>query len=170
MNVREGWQGRFSSVVMDERYLLAAARYVELNPVKAKLVRNPFRYAWSSARAHKTGEDDVLVTAKPLLNRVDDWPGFLAGGWPAEVEELRQHERTGRPAGLGTLREAAGTEAGACAAPAEGRPPTQEEGKAINPYRVPGCQGMKAFSCTRRKGLADTCGAANQDGQRISYD
>ena len=38
VNFREGWrghlwQGRFASFVMDESYLLAAARYVELNPV-----------------------------------------------------------------------------------------------------------------------------------------
>ena len=32
------WQGRFASFIMDEPYLLAAARYVELNPVRAKLV------------------------------------------------------------------------------------------------------------------------------------
>ena len=35
------WQGRFASFVMDEPYLLAAARYVELNPVRAKLVTSP---------------------------------------------------------------------------------------------------------------------------------
>ena len=34
------WQGRFASFVMDEPYLLAAARYVELNPVRARLVRS----------------------------------------------------------------------------------------------------------------------------------
>ena len=42
VNFREGWrghlwQGRFASFVMDERYLLAAARYVEMNPVRAGL-------------------------------------------------------------------------------------------------------------------------------------
>src|SRR5205814_348213 len=42
VNFREGWrgylrQGRFASVVMDEPYLLAAARYVGLNRVQARL-------------------------------------------------------------------------------------------------------------------------------------
>jgi putative transposase len=42
INFREGWrgrlwQGRFASFVMDEPYLLAAARYVELNPIRAGL-------------------------------------------------------------------------------------------------------------------------------------
>jgi putative transposase len=40
VNLREGWrgylwQGRFASVAMDEPHLMAAARYVELNPVRA---------------------------------------------------------------------------------------------------------------------------------------
>ena len=43
---REGWhgylwQGRFASFPIDEPYLLACARYVELNPVRAKLARTP---------------------------------------------------------------------------------------------------------------------------------
>jgi putative transposase len=45
INFREGWrghhwQGRFASFVMDENHLLTAARYVELNPVRAGLVRH----------------------------------------------------------------------------------------------------------------------------------
>jgi putative transposase len=57
VNVREGWrghlwQGRFASFVLDEPYLLIAARCVELNPVRAGLVNAPSRYRWSSAAAH----------------------------------------------------------------------------------------------------------------------
>jgi putative transposase len=55
------WQGRFSSYVMDGQYLLAAARYIELNPVTARLVKRPEQYQWSSARAHMTAKDDELV-------------------------------------------------------------------------------------------------------------
>jgi Transposase and inactivated derivatives len=55
------WQGRFASFVMDESYLLAAVRYVELNPVRARLVREPEVYPWSSAAAHVRGADDALV-------------------------------------------------------------------------------------------------------------
>ena len=44
------WQGRFASFVMDEPYLLATTRYVELNPVRAGLVTGPSEYPWSSAR------------------------------------------------------------------------------------------------------------------------
>src|SRR3990172_2582361 len=52
INFREGWrghlwQGRFGSFPMDEKYLLTAARYIELNPVKAGLARSPEEYPWS---------------------------------------------------------------------------------------------------------------------------
>jgi putative transposase len=43
------WQGRFASFLMDEQYLLAATRYIELNPVRAGLVSIP---AWSRPGAY----------------------------------------------------------------------------------------------------------------------
>lgn len=94
------WQGRFSSFVMDERYLLAATRYVELNPVKAGLVSMPEAYAWSSARAHIDGKDDKLVSVSPMLQIIKDWRHFLSNGVSVEEYEVfRRHERTGRPLG-----------------------------------------------------------------------
>jgi putative transposase len=44
------FQGRFSSCVLDESHLMAAARYMELNPVRAGLVTVAWEYPWSSAR------------------------------------------------------------------------------------------------------------------------
>ncbi len=69
VNFREGWQGhlwqgRFASFVLDETYLLMAARYVELNPVRAGLVNTPRQYRWSSAAAHLRGKDDALVRCR----------------------------------------------------------------------------------------------------------
>ena len=105
VNFRAGWrghlwQGRFASFAMDERHLLAAARYVELNPVRARLTKRPGDYAWSSARAHLAGRDDGLVKTAPLLDIAGDWAAFLAGGLgAAEGDALRHHEHTGRPLG-----------------------------------------------------------------------
>jgi len=95
------WQGRFASFPMDEQYLIAAARYIELNPVRARLVENPADYAWSSARAHIEGRDDILVKVKPLLEIVGyDWSEFLSEPLvKKEAKALRRHERTGRPLG-----------------------------------------------------------------------
>jgi len=94
------WQGRFSSCPMDEAHTLQAARYVELNPVRAGLARRPWDYGWSSAAAHADGANDILVKTAPLLDRVEDWRQFVEQ--PLEVEQresLRTHARTGRPLG-----------------------------------------------------------------------
>lgn len=93
------WQGRFASFPMDEPYLLAAVRYVELNPVRARLVRRASEYSWSSVRAHLEGKDDGLVRVRPVLDRVSDWRGLLATGDEQGFEEFRKHQRTGRPLG-----------------------------------------------------------------------
>lgn len=118
INFREGWrghlwQGRFASFPMDERYLLAAARYVELNPVRAMIEREPWEYPWSSARAHITGVDDGLVKVTPLLEMVKDWKEFLLSGLcEEELEELRRHERSGRPLGSEAFVKELETETG----------------------------------------------------------
>ncbi len=105
VNQREGWagflwQGRFGSFPMADDHLYAAARYLELNPVRAGLVASPYDWPWSSAVAHRDGQDDDLVQAQPLLSRWPDWSAVLADGLTeAEGDALRRHERTGRPLG-----------------------------------------------------------------------
>jgi putative transposase len=45
------WQGRFKSkIIVKDRYLLDCINYVELNPVRAGLVKAPLDYNWSSHR------------------------------------------------------------------------------------------------------------------------
>ena len=111
VNFREGWrgylwQGRFASCPMDEAHLLASARYVELNPVRARLVRRASDWRWSSAQAHLAGEDDDLVRVEPLLALAPDWSGFLADRLEdADHAAIRAGERTGRPL-AGALRRA----------------------------------------------------------------
>jgi len=105
VNSRQGWrgylwQGRFASYPMDAASCLAAARYIERNPVRARLVKRPWQWPWSSAAAHVAGKDDRLVTVRPLLAKVPGWRRFVA---QEEAEEeadvLRRHTRTGRPLG-----------------------------------------------------------------------
>lgn len=104
INFREKWRGhlwqeRFASFPMDEQYLLATARYIEMNPVAAKLVEKPEDYRWSSARAHLSGVDDELVHVSPLLELVPDWRSFLKLTPQDEIDTIQRHERTGRPLG-----------------------------------------------------------------------
>lgn len=85
---------------MDEPYLLAAARYIELNPVRAELVTSARQWPWSSARAHLLGRDDKLVKVAPLLAMVGDWKAFLRSAIrEEELRDLHDHGRTGRPLG-----------------------------------------------------------------------
>ncbi len=87
---------------MDEAHTYRCARYVELNPVRAGLVKRPRDWRWSSARAHLAGKDDRLARVKPLLDMAGDWREFLGDGDSGEArlaEEIRRHERTGRPLG-----------------------------------------------------------------------
>ena len=84
------WQGRFASFVMDEPYLLAAARYVELNPVRARLVASPADWPWSSAGAsvgtgRSVGESCSLVGDGPGLGGLPKQchPGRGAQGDPS---------------------------------------------------------------------------------------
>jgi len=105
INKRNGWrgflwQGRFTSFVMDERYLRAAVRYTELNPVRAGIVGEAADYRWSSARAHLEGRDDGLVKAAPMLERIADWNAFLGdASQPLPASTLHQHEARGHPLG-----------------------------------------------------------------------
>jgi putative transposase len=87
---------------MDEAHLLAAFRYVALNPVRAGLVGRAEEWPWSSLAAHLEGKDDALVTVAPLLERYPDFARMLdaqteqdAAAWT----RLRKSESTGRPVG-----------------------------------------------------------------------
>ncbi|MFQ6006854.1 MAG: transposase [Woeseia sp.] len=105
INSREGWRGhlwqeRFHSFVMDERHLMATVRYVELNPVRAQLCRQPQEWRWSSAHAHLLGRDDIVVIVEPMLRRVADWSRYLlTEDEGVSRDKIRLHSRTGRPAG-----------------------------------------------------------------------
>ncbi len=105
INTREGWrgflwQGRFLSYPLDETYCYSAVRYVERNPVRAGLVARAEMYEWSSARAHVRRETHPLLAPFPLQKAIPDWSAYLGQKESAnEIDEFRQHERTGRPLG-----------------------------------------------------------------------
>ena len=65
------WEGRYrASVVHSERYLLTCMRYIEMNPVRARMVEHPRDYPWSSHHANARGLPDPLVTAHELYCRL----------------------------------------------------------------------------------------------------
>ncbi|MDD5291877.1 MAG: transposase [Candidatus Omnitrophica bacterium] len=61
------WEGRFkSSVVSKDEYLLTCSRYIELNPVRAKIVKHPIDYVWSSFGFKAEGKQDALLDEDPI--------------------------------------------------------------------------------------------------------
>jgi len=94
------FQGRFFSCVLDEPHLLAAVRYAELNPVRARLAPRPEDYPYSSAPARVDAQGlDPLVADPTLAGLVENWQEFWReADEPAEAN-LRARTRTGRPAG-----------------------------------------------------------------------
>jgi putative transposase len=102
INRREGrcghlWQGRFASFPMDDAHLYACLRYVELNPVRARLAERPEDWPWSSARAHLGLAGDGLTDLAATRGRVADWRAFLDQGLDEDDREaIRTAERSGR--------------------------------------------------------------------------
>ena len=85
MNFQKGWKGhlwqaRYASFPMDESYLMNCARYVELNPVRAKLSGSPKEWNWSSTWSHIEAKSDGVCDPHPLLKHVDCWLSFLNDG------------------------------------------------------------------------------------------
>ena len=94
------WQSRFYSCPLDEQHLMAAVRYIELNPVRAGLCSDPEEWCWSSVKAHLDGADDGLVDVEPMSERVSDWGAYLSEASPGRlIETIRENVMSGRPAG-----------------------------------------------------------------------
>lgn len=61
------WEGRYkASMISDEEYLLTCMRYIELNPVRAGMVRAPAQFRWSSYRANGQGKENRYLSPHPL--------------------------------------------------------------------------------------------------------
>jgi putative transposase len=99
------WQNRFYSCPIDGTHSWQAAAYVELNPVRAGLVRDAWEHPWSSARVHCYEEDDpsgvLSVRDWFKLMPAAQWRATLtalAGSDPLEGQ-IAVHTRSGRPMG-----------------------------------------------------------------------
>lgn len=118
------FQSRFGSVVMDEEHLMAAVRYVALNPVRARLVARAEDWRWSSVRAHLAGEDDAHVAVAPILSRCAGRFAELidAEPEPDKMAALRAAETIGRPLGAESFLDKIATLTGRDARPAKRGP------------------------------------------------
>jgi putative transposase len=101
------YQGRYKSVaIKDDHHLLVVCRYVERNPVKARLVARACEWPWSSA-------SDVSTPTRPRLTswpvaRPEPWCEYVdRGETPGEFQQLRAAIRSGAPFGPDEWREQA---------------------------------------------------------------
>jgi len=100
------FQGRFFSCVMDEQHTMACARYIERNPVRAKIVKKPWNWKWSSAKVHCGLDRYDKLGVRNLFDYIDidegrdGWKGFIEEVDNAEeIKEIREQTRRGRPLG-----------------------------------------------------------------------
>jgi putative transposase len=98
------WQGRFFSCVMDDNHLLACARYIERNPVRAHIVKKPCDYIWSSAKDHTGMSHASIIDTKDLFKFIEidqnKWAEYInTSDYPEEVSAIRKYTMTGRPLG-----------------------------------------------------------------------
>ncbi|MGR8919390.1 MAG: transposase [Gammaproteobacteria bacterium] len=120
------WEGRFrANVVEADSYLLACQRYIELNPVRAGVVRTPGEHAWSSFHANAMGRPDEIVTPHELYAALGRTPVARRRAYrqlfelelePGVVTRLRDATRRGDALGsepfLAELAAAAGRAVG----------------------------------------------------------
>ncbi len=127
------WEGRYKATLIDsERYLLTCMRYIELNPVRAGMVKHPGDYPWSSFSANARGEADELITPHDLYRRLGRSHAarqgvyrqlFRAALGKSELEAIRTATNTGWVLGNDRFREKIERLSGRRAAPKpRGRP------------------------------------------------
>jgi len=97
------WQSRYYSCPMDMEHTLNALAYVELNPVRAGMVRDAWDYPWSSAAAHVGKRGDRLLNLSRWFREftTEAWIENLGGfkEKPEAAEEIRRYTHKGRPLG-----------------------------------------------------------------------
>jgi putative transposase len=98
------WKGRFYSCVLDERHLVAAARYIERNPVRANMVNRPWEWKWSTALVHVGEEEKSLIRLSNLFEIMNmscvSWKEYIdLKEDPGFLSDIRKYTLTGRPLG-----------------------------------------------------------------------
>lgn len=109
------WEGRYkSSLIHDEQYLLTCMRYIELNPVRADMVKSPSMYRWSSYRSNAQGKHDRVVTPHPLYKGLGSSSTERMHAYKAlfkahidqeEHDKIQKAYQTGTPLGNDYFRE-----------------------------------------------------------------
>ena len=97
------WEDRYWSCLIDsERHLLACSRYIELNPMRARMVDHPREYEWSSYHGNSGSVADALLTPHSLYVALGQNPAeraaayrelFSVGIEPSAIDAIRRSPR-----------------------------------------------------------------------------
>lgn len=100
------WQGRYKSfIVQDDEHLLAVARYVEGNPVRARLTLTAGEWPWSSHRARQAVPEGLRPDPFPM-HLPEDWAAFVDTPLTdAEIEKIRNSVNRQTPFGCDSWRD-----------------------------------------------------------------
>ncbi|MFH1479444.1 MAG: transposase [Candidatus Omnitrophota bacterium] len=98
------WQNRFYSCVLDQDHLVAAAKYIERNPVRANLVDKPWEWKWSSASTHIGISNKQIIKLENLFKIIDipqnTWKSFIdTDDNKTTMDNIKKSTSTGRPLG-----------------------------------------------------------------------
>lgn len=94
------WQGRFFSCPLDSDHFYESIRYVELNPIRAKMVDEVTDYRWSSGFDRLTKTETLPLDTFESYMLIDEWKEYLNGDTNTLLlDSLRKNTKTGRPAG-----------------------------------------------------------------------
>lgn len=78
------WEGRYwASLVTSQRHWFNCLRYIEMNPVAARMVASPAAHPWSSYHATALGRPDMLLTPHPLYLELGSDSASRAANWSA---------------------------------------------------------------------------------------
>lgn len=87
------WEGRYKACLVDsEHYLLRCARYIDLNPVRARITANPSDYRWSSCAALCGLRHDALLSIHSAQRALGRTPRERSGAYAALLEEAISEE------------------------------------------------------------------------------
>lgn len=87
------WEGRYKScLVQNERYLLEVYRYIELNPVRAEMVKKPGEYRWSSHTVNAEGKSSDLCIPHSEYLALGKTPLERRKNYRVLFEHFKEHD------------------------------------------------------------------------------
>lgn len=103
------WEGRHKGNILEsESYLLICMRYIEMNPVRARIVEHPAQYRWSSYAANALGVDNAIIKPHEIFLALGNTPEMRQNAYralfekpihPDELDLIRASLHSGTPLG-----------------------------------------------------------------------